>query len=109
MFEGKEEPKVEPAAGYQQTKWLNNIDPSYAENAHHPWLTGLGISAVVLARPPRQPLSEAVYAGGKDVKGLGQTRISVDPKRATTFSATSRPSTSTSRATSAAPTSRCSN
>ena len=44
-----------------------------------------GSQAVVLARPPRQPCPKAVYAGGKDVKGLGQTRISVDPKRDNDF------------------------
>jgi len=31
------------------------------------------------------PCPKAVYVGGKDVKGMGQTRISVDPKRDNDF------------------------
>ena len=86
VFEGKEEPKVEPAAGYQQTKWLNNIDPSYAENAHHPWLTVFGdLKPSYWHVHLDNPCPKAVYVGGKDVKGLGQTRISVDPKRDNDF------------------------
>jgi hypothetical protein len=86
VFEGKEEPKVEPAAGYQQTKWLNNIDPSYAENAHHPWLTVFGdLKPSYWHVHLDNPCPKAVYVGGKDVKGMGQTRISVDPKRDNDF------------------------
>ena len=86
VFEGKEEPKVEPAAGYQQTKWLNNIDPTYAENAHHPWLTVFGdLKPSYWHVHLDNPCPKAVYVGGKDVKGLGQTRISVDPKRDNDF------------------------
>jgi len=86
VFEGKEEPKVEPAAGFAQTKWMNNIDPSYAANAHHPWLTVFGdLKPSYWHVHLDNPCPKAVYVGGKDVKGMGQTRISVDPKRDNDF------------------------
>ena len=86
VFEGKEEPKVEPAPGFQQTKWLNNIDPTYSKNARHPWMTVFGDPKPTYWHVHLDnPCPKAVYVGGKDVKGLGQTRVSVDPQRENDF------------------------
>jgi hypothetical protein len=81
VFEGKEPPHADVTPGFQQTVWLSNVDPRYAENRRHPWLNALGdVVPHMWHVHVTNPCDKTVFVGHQDVKGMGQRGLHVDPK-----------------------------
>jgi hypothetical protein len=82
VFEGTTIPDAPPAPGFKQTRWLNNIDPRYAENRRRPWLDPFGNPRKgawhIAVKNPSCPKTGIL--GYEDVKGHGQRTLPVDPQ-----------------------------